>query len=147
MRRRAPHGDLAHVPRVTTMGELTASIAHEINQPLSAIVNNANACRRMLAVPSPDLDEVRQALTDIADLGTRAGEIISRIRAFVKKAIPLKTQVDLNQVMVEVLALIPAEMDTHKIVVVTELRPGLLPVLGDRIQLQQVFVNLIINAL
>ena len=144
---RAAQGDLAHVTRVTTMGELTASIAHEINQPLSAIVNNANACRRMLAVPSPDLDEVRQALTDIADLGTRAGEIISRIRAFVKKAIPLKTQVDLNQVIVEVLALIPAEMATHKISVVTELSPGLPPVLGDRIQLQQVLLNLIMNGI
>jgi len=144
---RAAQGDLAHVTRVTTMGELTASIAHEINQPLSAIVNNANACRRMLAVPSPDLDEVRQALTDIADLGTRAGEIISRIRAFVKKAIPMKTQVDLNQVIVEVLALIPAQMATHKIDVVTELSPGLLPVLGDRIQLQQVLLNLIMNGI
>jgi PAS domain S-box-containing protein len=144
---RAAQGDLAHVTRVTTMGELTASIAHEINQPLSAIVNNANACRRLLAVPSPDLDEVRHAVTDIADLGTRAGEVISRIRAFMKKAIPMKTQVDLNQVIVEVLALIPAEMATHKIAVVTELSPGLPPVLGDRIQLQQVLLNLIMNGI
>jgi len=144
---RAAQGDLAHVTRVTTMGELTASIAHEINQPLSAIVNNANACRRMLAVPSPDLDEVRQAVTDIADLGTRAGEVISRIRTFMKKTIPMKTQVDLNQVIVEVLALIPAEMATHKISVVTELSPGLPPVLGDRIQLQQVLLNLIMNGI
>ncbi len=144
---RAAQGDLAHVTRVTTMGELTASIAHEINQPLSAIVNNANACRRLLAVRVPDLDEVRQAVTDIADLGTRAGEVISRIRAFMKKAIPMKTQVDLNQVIVEVLALIPAEMATHKIGVVTELSPGLPPVLGDRIQLQQVLLNLIMNGI
>jgi PAS domain S-box-containing protein len=144
---RAAQADLAHVTRVTTMGELTASIAHEINQPLSAIVNNANACRRLLAVPSPDLDEVRQAVTDIADLGTRAGEVISRIRTFMKKAIPMKTPVDLNQVIAEVLALIPAEMATHKIVVVTELSPGLPPVLGDRIQLQQVLLNLIMNGI
>lgn len=144
---RAAQADLAHVTRVTTMGELTASIAHEINQPLSAIVNNANACRRLLAVPSPDLDEVRQAVTDIADLGTRAGEVISRIRTFMKKAIPMKTQVDLNQVIAEVLALIPAEMATHKIAVVTELSPGLPPVLGDRIQLQQVLLNLIMNGI
>ena len=144
---RAAQGDLAHVTRVTTMGELTASIAHEINQPLSAIVNNANACRRLLAVPAPDLDEVRQAVTDIADLGTRAGEVISRIRTFMKKTIPMKTQVDLNQVIVEVLALIPAEMATHKISVVTELSPGLPPVLGDRIQLQQVLLNLIMNGI
>jgi len=144
---RAAQADLAHVTRVTTMGELTASIAHEINQPLSAIVTNANACRRLLALPSPDLDEVRQAVTDIADLGTRAGEVISRIRTFMKKAIPMKTQVDLNQVIVEVLALIPAEMATHKIAVVTELSPGLPPVLGDRIQLQQVLLNLIMNGI
>jgi PAS domain S-box-containing protein len=144
---RAAQADLAHVTRVTTMGELTASIAHEINQPLSAIVTNANACRRLLAVPSPDLDEVRQAVTDIADLGTRAGEVISRIRTFMKKAIPMKTQVDLNQVIAEVLALIPAEMATHKIAVVTELSPGLPPVLGDRIQLQQVLLNLIMNGI
>jgi PAS domain S-box-containing protein len=144
---RAAQADLAHVTRVTTMGELTASIAHEINQPLSAIVTNANACRRLLAVPSPDLDEIRQAVTDIADLGTRAGEVISRIRTFMKKAIPMKTQVDLNQVIAEVLALIPAEMATHKIAVVTELSPGLPPVLGDRIQLQQVLLNLIMNGI
>lgn len=144
---RAAQADLAHVTRVTTMGELTASIAHEINQPLSAIVTNANACRRLLAVPLPDLDEVRQAVTDIADLGTRAGEVISRIRTFMKKAIPMKTQVDLNQVIAEVLALIPAEMATHKIAVVTELSPGLPPVLGDRIQLQQVLLNLIMNGI
>src|SRR3984885_8433808 len=144
---RSTQADLAHVTRVTTMGELTASIAHEINQPLSAIVNNANACRRMLAVPSPDMDEVLQAVTDISDLGTRAGEIIARVRTFMKKSIPMKTQVDLNQVISDVLALIPEETVTHKISVVTELRPGLPLVLGDRIQLQQVMLNLIMNGI
>jgi C4-dicarboxylate-specific signal transduction histidine kinase len=142
---RTAQADLAHVTRVTTMGELTASIAHEINQPLSAIVNNANACRRLLAVPSPDLDEVRETVTDIADLGTRAGEVISRIRKFMKKTIPIKTQLDINQVILDVLALIPAELANHKISVVTELRPGLQQVAGDRIQLQQVILNLIMN--
>src|ERR1700733_2824071 len=141
------HAELAHITRVTTLGELTASIAHEINQPLTAIVNNANACRRLLAVPAPDLDEVRQAVTDIADLGTRAGEVIARVRTFMKKTIPMKTQVDLNLVISDVLALIPEEPVTHKISVVTELRPGLPPVLGDRIQLQQVMLNLIMNGI
>src|SRR6202041_4093011 len=134
-------------PPETTVGDRATAIANETHHPLSAIVNNANACRRMLAVPSPDMDEVRQAVTDIADLGTRAGEVISRIRTFMKKTIPMKTQVDLNQVIVEVLALIPAEMATHKISVVTELSPGLPPVLGDRIQLQQVLLNLIMNGI
>jgi C4-dicarboxylate-specific signal transduction histidine kinase len=129
------------------MGELTASIAHEINQPLSAIVNNANACRRLLAVPSPDIEEIQQAVTDIADLGTRAGEVISRIRTFMKKAMPSKMRLDLNQLIIEVLTLIPAEMEIHKISVVTDLRPGLAPILGDRIQLQQVMLNLIINGI
>jgi len=144
---RSAQADLAHVTRVTTMGELTASIAHEINQPLSAIVNNANACRRLLAVQSPDLEEIRQVVTDIAELGSRAGKVISRIRTFMKKAIPMKTQLDINQVILDVLALIPAEMATHKISVVIELRPGLPPVLGDRIQLQQVMLNLIMNGI
>jgi PAS domain S-box-containing protein len=144
---RTAQADLAHVTRVTTMGELTASIAHEINQPLSAIVNNANACRRLLTLPSPDIEEIQQTVTDIADLGTRAGEVISRIRTFMKKATPTKTQLDLNQVIVEVLTLIPAEMAIHKISVVTDLRPGLSPILGDRIQLQQVMLNLIMNGI
>ena len=144
---RMAQADLAHVSRVTTMGELTASIAHEINQPLSAIVNNANACRRLLAIPLPDLDEVRQTVTDIAELGTRAGEVISRIRTFMKKAVPGKTQLDINQTIQDVLALIPAEMAKHNISVVTELLPGLPPVLGDRIQMQQVILNLIMNGI
>jgi two-component system sensor kinase FixL len=144
---RTAQADLAHVTRVTTMGELTASIAHEINQPLSAIINNANACRRLLTLPSPDLEEIQQTVIDIADLGTRAGEVISRVRTFMKKAMPTKTQLDLNQVIVEVLTLIPAEMAVHKISVVTDLRPGLSPILGDRIQLQQVMLNLIMNGI
>jgi PAS domain S-box-containing protein len=139
--------ELAHMARVTTMGELAASIAHEINQPLAAIVNNANASRRLLASEPPDLDEVRVALADIAEAGTRAGEIISRIRAFLKKAVPAKTRVDINQVIREVLAVTPGELDKHQISVRTELLPGLAPVQGDRIQLQQVILNLIVNGI
>jgi PAS domain S-box-containing protein len=139
--------ELAHMARVTTMGELAASIAHEINQPLAAIVNNANASSRLLASEPPDLDEVRVALADIAEAGTRAGEIISRIRAFLKKAVPAKTRVDINQVIREVLAVTPGELDKHQVSVRTELLPGLAPVQGDRIQLQQVILNLIVNGI
>jgi PAS domain S-box-containing protein len=139
--------ELAHMARVTTMGELAASIAHEINQPLAAIVNNANASSRLLASEPPDLDEVRVALADIAEAGTRAGEIISRIRAFLKKAVPAKTRVDINQVIREVLAVTPGELDKHQGSVRTELLPGLAPVQGDRIQLQQVILNLIVNGI
>ena len=137
--------ELAHMARVTTMGELAASIAHEINQPLAAIVNNANASSRLLASEPPDLDEVRLAVADIAEAGTRAGEIISRVRTFLKKAVPAKTQVDINQVIREVLALAPGQLEKHNISVRTELLPGLAPVQGDRIQLQQVLLNLIMN--
>jgi C4-dicarboxylate-specific signal transduction histidine kinase len=101
----------------------------------------------LLTLPSPDIEEIQQTVTDIADLGTRAGEVISRIRTFMKKAMPTKMQLDLNQVIVEVLTLIPAEMAIHKIAVVTDLRPGLAPILGDRIQLQQVMLNLIVNGI
>ena len=137
--------ELAHMARVTTMGELAASIAHEINQPLAAIVNNANASSRLLATEPPDLDEVRLAVAEIAEAGTRAGEIISRVRTFLKKVVPAKTQVDINQVIREVLALTPSQLEKHNISVRTELLPGLAPVQGDRIQLQQVLLNLIMN--
>jgi len=139
--------ELAHMARVTTMGELASSIAHEINQPLSAIVNNANASTRMLASQLPDLPEVRLAVADIAEAGTRAAEVISRIRTFLKKAVPAKTQVDVNQVIREVLALIPGDLEKHRVSVQTELLPGLAPVQGDRIQLQQVILNLIMNGI
>src|SRR5579872_5207081 len=137
--------ELAHMARVTTMGELAASIAHEINQPLAAIVNNANASSRLLATEPPDLDEVRLAVADIAEAGTRAGEIISRVRTFLKKAVPAKIQVDINHVIREVLALAPGQLEKHNVSVKTELLPGLAPVQGDRIQLQQVLLNLIMN--
>jgi PAS domain S-box-containing protein len=138
---------LAHMARVTTMGELTASIAHEINQPLTVIVNNANACRRILFSELPDLDEVREAVVDIADAGTRAGEIITRVRALVKKSLPGKAQVSINEVIREVLAISIGELEKHLVELRTELIAGLPPVLGDRIQLQQVILNLIMNGI
>jgi PAS domain S-box-containing protein len=138
---------LAHMARVTTMGELTASIAHEINQPLTVIVNNANACRRILFSELPDLDEVREAVVDIADAGTRAGEIITRVRALVKKSLPGKAQVSINEVIREVLAISIGELEKYLVELRTELIAGLPPVLGDRIQLQQVILNLIMNGI
>lgn len=138
---------LAHMARVTTMGELTASIAHEINQPLAVVVNNANACRRMLFSESPDLDEIRQAVVDIAVAGTRAGEIIARVRALVKKVLPGKARVSINEVIQEVLGLVSAELERHHVAARAELPSDLPPVFGDRIQLQQVVLNLIMNGL
>jgi PAS domain S-box-containing protein len=139
--------DLAHVSRVTTMGELTASIAHEINQPLAAIVANANACQRFLGSPAPDLDEVRAALADIAEDGSRAGAVIARIRALLKRAPPERTPLDVNEVIGDVLGLVRAELHEHEVVVETELGAGLPPVAGDRVQLQQVLLNLILNGI
>jgi C4-dicarboxylate-specific signal transduction histidine kinase len=141
------NAELAHMARVTTMGELTASLAHEINQPLSVIVNNANACRRLLGAPSPDLDEVREGIADIAEAGTRAGNVIARVRALVKKAVPGKAQMDINEVIREVLSLAAGELEKHQVSTRVELHSGLPPVLGDRVQLQQVILNLIMNGM
>jgi PAS domain S-box-containing protein len=139
--------EMAHMARVTTMGELAASIAHEINQPLSAIVNNANASKRMLASEPRDLEEVRLAVADIAEAGTRAAEVISRIRTFLKKAVPGKARVDVNQMIREVIALTLGELEKHHVSVRTELGSGLAPAQGDRVQLQQVILNLVMNGI
>jgi PAS domain S-box-containing protein len=143
----AARAELARVARVTTVGELTASIAHEINQPLSAIVNNANASRRLLDMKPPDLEEVRQALVEIAEAGTRAGELILRIRALMKKSVPEKTRLDMNQIIRDVFDLIPSELQRHEVSSRTELMAVPPVVLGDRVQLQQVVLNLIINGI
>jgi C4-dicarboxylate-specific signal transduction histidine kinase len=144
---RLAQAELEHVSRVTTMGELTASIAHEINQPLAAIVNNANACARLLASNPPDLEEVKLAVAEIAQAGTRAGEVLTRIRILLKKRLPAKDRVDINEVIQDVLALLPGELEKHRVSVRTELLPNLTPVLGDRVQLQQVVLNLVMNGI
>jgi len=143
----AAQAELARVVRVSTLGELTASIAHEVNQPLSAIVTNANASRRILASPAPDIEDVQQALREIAEAGTRAGEIISNIRALVKKGAPQKSPVDINLVIQEVLDIIPRVLENHHVSLEMELWPALPWVLGDRVQLQQVVLNLIMNGI
>ena len=143
----AAQAELARVVRVSTLGEMTASIAHEINQPLSAIVTNANASRRILASPAPDIEDVQQALTEIAEAGNRAGEIISHIRALVKKGAPQKSLVDINLVIQEVLDIIPGVLEKQHVSLEMELRHALPRVMGDRIQLQQVVLNLIMNGI
>jgi signal transduction histidine kinase len=132
---------------MVTMGELTASIAHEINQPLTAVIANANACWRLLADASPDLDEVRAATRDIGEAGTRASAVISRIRALLQKTVPEQTILDINKVVLEVIGLTRSEVRAHQVAVQTDFLAGLPPILGDRIQLQQVLLNLIMNGI
>ena len=139
--------ELAHVSRVMTLGELTASIAHEVNQPLAAIVTNSNACLRWLGGATPNLAEARQAVERIIKDGYRASEVISRVRSLVKKAPPRNDLVDLNKVIVEVLALAQNEARRNRVFMKRELASDLPPVIGDRVQLQQVILNLIMNGL
>ena len=128
------------------MGQLTASIAHEVNQPIAAAVTNANAALRWLSVERPDLEEARQALGRIVDNGNRAGEVIGRIRALIKKAPPQKDSVAIKDAILEVVALTHGEAAKTGVLVRTQLAEGLPTVEGDRVQLQQVILNLIVNA-
>jgi PAS domain S-box-containing protein len=141
------YAELAHVTRVTTLGEMTASIAHEVNQPLAAVVNNASACMRWLAGPAPNVEEARQSARLIIADGHRAGEIISRIRALVKKSPPRKDWLDINETILEVIALARSEVQGNRVALRTELSDELPLVLGDRIQLQQVILNLVMNGI
>ena len=143
---RAMQAELAHVNRVTTMGELSASIAHEVNQPIAATVTNAQAALRWLRAQPPDLDEVRASLSRIVEDGQRAGNVISGIRALINKVPPRKDRFDLNEAVLETVALTRSEVLNHGILLQTELAPGLPRVDGDRTQLQQVILNLILNA-
>ena len=142
---RRSQAELAHVTRVTTLGEMTASIAHEINQPLSGIVTNGNACLRWMAGDSPNLDEAREAIRRIIKDGNRAGEVITRIRALVSKTDTEKSRLDVNDAIQEVAALAEGEVRRNCVELRTELADELPPVLGDRVQLQQVILNLVMN--
>jgi C4-dicarboxylate-specific signal transduction histidine kinase len=137
--------DLERASRLTTMGQLTASIAHEINQPLQAIVTNGNTCLRWLEGDRPDLGEVRQAAKRIVRDGYRAGEIVRSIRAMARKSVPEMAPLDVNDVIQEVIALMRTEFRRHDVSIETALCADLAPVLADRIQLQQVILNLIMN--
>ncbi len=143
---REAQAQLAHVTRVTTLGEVTASLAHEVNQPLAAIVNNANACLGLLP-GGPDLDEVRDALTDIVNDGTRAGAIVGRVRGLSKRSSSEKVPLRVADLVDDVVALIAAESATRNVVIRTDVEPHLPVVLGDRVQLQQVLLNLVVNAM
>jgi PAS domain S-box-containing protein len=139
--------ELAHVARVTTMGELAASIAHEVNQPLGAIVGNADICLHWLNEQSVDLVQVREALKDIASDGHRASEVISRIRSLVKKHVPEKSRVDLSDIAREVVTLVNHEAQRQQVIVHSDLSDSMPAVFGDRVQLQQVLLNLMMNAI
>jgi PAS domain S-box-containing protein len=139
--------ELAHVSRLTTMGELAASIAHEVNQPLAGIVTNANASLRWLAGELPNLNEAREAVGRIIRDGNRAGEIIGRLRALAKKAPPQKEWLDLNETIGEVIAMARSEIRRNRVLLQTDLANDLPLIAGDRIQLQQVMLNLLINAI
>jgi PAS domain S-box-containing protein len=138
--------DLAHMNRVSIMGELTASLAHEITQPIASARNNARAALNFLEKRSPDLGEVREALGCVVGDADRAGDIIDRIRDHIKKAPPRKHRFDLNEAVNEVLVLARSAVIKNGVSVQTRLADGLLPVEGDRVQLQQVVLNLILNA-
>ncbi len=139
--------ELAHVNRVTTMGQLTASIAHEVNQPIAAAVTSADAGLRWLAAQPPDLEEVRNAFEIVIQAGSRAGEIVGRIHALIKKVPERKALLDINQTILETIALTRSEMRRHRILLQTELANGLPRIWGDRVPLQQLILNLIMNAI
>ena len=143
---RETQAELAHVNRVTAMGQLAASITHEVMQPIAAGINGAQAALRWLSAEPPNLEEVREALGYTVNEGNRAIEVIGRIRALIKKAPPRKDAFDLNEAILEVVGLTRGEAVKHNISVQTQLAEGLPRIQGDRVQLQQVILNLIINA-
>jgi C4-dicarboxylate-specific signal transduction histidine kinase len=138
--------EVAHANRVATMGQLTASIAHEVNQPIAGAAINAQAALRWLGARPPDLEEVRQALSRIVKDANRAGDVIGRIRELIKKAPPRKDRVDMNEAIREVIELTRGEAVKNGASVRTALGEGLPLIEGDRVQLQQVVLNLIVNA-
>ena len=138
--------ELAHVTRVAAMGELTSSLAHELNQPLAAILNYANAAQRFLSAGEPELSRAKEALSGIARDSKRATEVIRKIRELLKKEEPQYIPLDINSVIQETLALIRGDSILKESSLVSELASGLPPVTGDRVQLQQVLLNLILNA-
>jgi PAS domain S-box-containing protein len=143
----AAQAELAHASRVTTLAEMSASIAHEVNQPLAAIVTNGEACLRWLNRKTPDLDEVREAVDWIIKDGNRAGEVIRHIRALSNKSETHKAPLDINDTVKEAIALLQRELAPHRVLLRTELAPALPLVFADRVQLRQVIINLIMNSI
>ena len=143
---RQAQAELAHVARVTTMGELTASMAHEINQPLAGIMTNASTCLRMLAADPPNLDGARETTLRTIRDGDRASDVIKRLRALFNKKAPTIEFVDLNEAAREVIALAQGELQRNQAILSSELADGLPEIAGDRVQLQQVILNFLLNA-
>jgi C4-dicarboxylate-specific signal transduction histidine kinase len=146
-RLRQAQTDLARISRITTMGELTASLAHEVNQPIAAAVTNANTCLRWLTRDQPNMDEARLAASRIVADATRAADIISRVRMLFKKGNPQQELVDINEVIREMMILLRNETRRHAISVRTEIAADLPKAMADRVQLQQVFMNLMLNGI
>jgi PAS domain S-box-containing protein len=138
--------ELAHLARISTMGELAGALAHEINQPLSAIMSNAQAAKRYLDAPNPDMEEVKEILRDIVKEDARAGEVINRLRTLLKKSKTELEPLDLNSIFQETIGLLHSDAVIRDVKVTTELDPRISCVRGDRVQLQQVALNLILNA-
>jgi len=145
--RREAQAELARVSRVTTMGELTASLAHEVNQPIAAAVTNANTCLRWLTRDQPDLEEAREAASRIVKDANRAADIISRVRLLFKKSTPQREPVDVNEAIRAMTVLLRSEATRYNITVRMELAADLPLIMGDRVQLQQVLMNLIVNSI
>src|SRR4029077_13050511 len=139
--------DLAHVNRVSMLGELAASVSHELKQPIAAAMTNAKTCMRWLKRDQPEVDEALEATSRIVNDGTRATEIIERLRSLYKKSPPKRELVDVNEIVVEMLVLLRSEAARYSIAVRTELAPDLPKITGDRVQLQQVLMNLMLNAI
>ena len=146
-RLRELEADLAHINRVSLLGELTASIAHEVNQPLAGVVSNAGASLRWLAGDPPNLEKAREAVSRIGRDGKRAGEIIARVRALTRRAATPHEKLDLNQTIQEVLALVGDEVKKNSVMIRPRFADDVFSVLGDRVQLQQVVLNLVLNGI
>jgi C4-dicarboxylate-specific signal transduction histidine kinase len=144
---RQAQADLVRVSRVTTMGELTASLAHEVNQPIGAASTNANTCLRWLAGDTPNIEEARAAAMRIVKDSKRAGEIISRVRQLFRKGSSQRQLVDVNEIIREMIVLLRGETTRYNILIGTDLAADLPQVLADRVQLQQVLMNLMINGI
>jgi two-component system, LuxR family, sensor kinase FixL len=144
---RKAQAEIAHINRVMTLGELTASITHEVNQPLTGIVTNGSACLRLLDQKPPDLEEIRSAVGSMIDDGMRAGEVVRRLRALSKKTDIRMAELDINDVINDVIKVLQREILEHLVSLRLELAPEPLRIVGDRIQLQQVIINLVMNGM
>jgi PAS domain S-box-containing protein len=144
---RKAQAELAHVTRVTTLGELTASIAHEVNQPLAAVVANAEACLRWLDRDTPDLAAARRSVEWVINDGCRASDVVRRVRALANKTDIEKVPLEVNNVVREAIALVQRELSNHGVSLRTEFAPALPAIMGDRVQLQQVIINLVMNGI